>query len=82
MDDAEAYDKCLRGEDSNVTEHKVDLHFFPPYFHHVAIDSNFATKLCEDEELKPKFKNRAEAESEEKICYQVFDESSRRETKK
>ncbi|KAK4852040.1 hypothetical protein QYF36_020558 [Acer negundo] len=34
------------------------------------------------EELKPKFKNREEAESEEKICYQVFDESSRRETKK
>ena len=43
---------------------------------------NFDTKLCEDEELKPKFKNREEAESEEKICYQVFDESSRRETKK
>ncbi|TXG67187.1 hypothetical protein EZV62_008462 [Acer yangbiense] len=35
-----------------------------------------------DEELKPKFKNREQAESEEKICYQVFDESSRRETKK
>ncbi|TXG67202.1 hypothetical protein EZV62_008477 [Acer yangbiense] len=31
----------------------------------------------QDEELKPKFKNREEAESDEKICYQVFDESSR-----
>ncbi|TXG59103.1 hypothetical protein EZV62_016932 [Acer yangbiense] len=55
VDDAEAYEKYQREEESNVTEHKVDLHLFPPYFHNANDNSagdgrsTAATSVCDDE---------------------------------